>query len=169
MRIHVVFGYRIHSQKTFITSSNHIWKRTLVVQAVGSVSRALRRARAGLRNPGRPMAGSGAMLQRIGAAMGPWAGRVAVFCLSPRMVDVSWQIFGTGFDDFVKPMIVCGWVKNVARRSGHWFSPRVDSCGSSALIFGPFRRGRACHQQRCKIHVANKQMTVTGFDLYIVY
>ena len=29
-------------------------------EAVGSVSRALRRARAGLRNPARPMAGSGA-------------------------------------------------------------------------------------------------------------
>ena len=33
-------------------------------EAVGSVSRALRRARAGLRNPARPMAGSGGLKTR---------------------------------------------------------------------------------------------------------
>lgn len=40
-------------------------------EAVGSVSRALRRARAGLRNPARPMAGSGASAKSV---------KTAVFC-----------------------------------------------------------------------------------------
>ena len=76
MRIHVVLG-RIQSQKT-------IWK-----QAVGSVSRALRRARAGLRNPRRPMAGSGAP----NGAEGAWPGerswvKLRFFC---------WQIGGLRF------------------------------------------------------------------------
>lgn len=38
-------------------------------EAVGSVSRALRRARAGLRNPARPMAGSGASAKSVKAAV----------------------------------------------------------------------------------------------------
>ena len=57
--------------------------------------------------------------------------------------------FEMGQDLILSKLIFWEWVKNVAGRSGHWFSPRVDSCGDSALILG-LRTGRTCHQQKCK-------------------
>jgi hypothetical protein len=74
--------------------------------------------------------------------------------------------FQVGQDLILSKLIFWGWVKNVAGRSGHWFSPRLDSCGDSTLLLG-LRTGRTCHQQKCKFCQQKDDRWRVWYVLYI--